>query len=184
MNETAILKRVAFETQTYLTATLRQAVDRTDDAPRRIPMAERSTRMEVLRTNLGGISIHGELEPAHCVLDKMCAMFEANSLKHMDLAACISQPYEIQNTNNKNKELTRERGSLVIKASEGPQSATDSEIKAHYAFVRRGIAFQFARLMSYNQHAQWESFLFEVLRFTQRATATLQSTQLGTASTM
>ena len=163
LNETAILKRVAFEAQTYLTATLRQAVDRTDDAPRRIPMAERSTRMEALRTNLGGISIQGELEPAHCVLDKMCAMFEANSLKHMELAACISRPFEIQNTSNKNKELTLEKGSLVIKASEGPQSATDSEIKAHYAFVRRGIAFQFARLMSYNQHAQWESFLFEAL---------------------
>ena len=63
LSETSILKRVAFEAQTYLTATLRQAVDRTDDAPRKIPMAERSTRMEALRVNLAGLSITGELEP-------------------------------------------------------------------------------------------------------------------------
>ena len=163
LNETSILKRVAFEAQTYLTATLRQAVDRTDDAPRKIPMAERSTRMEAIRANLGGLNISGELEPAHSVLDKMCGMYEANSLKYMDFASCISRPFEIQNVTAKNKELTLERGSLVLKATDGPQAATDSEIKAHYAFVRRGVAFQFAKLMSYNQHAQWEAFLFEAL---------------------
>ena len=163
LSETSILKRVAFEAQTYLTATLRQAVDRTDDAPRRIPMAERSTRMEALKANLAGLSITGELEPAHCVLDKMCNMYEANTLKYMDLASCISRSFEIQSSNTKNKELTLERGSLVVKAAEGPQAATDSEIKVHYAFVRRGVAFQFAKLMSYSQHAQWESFLFEAL---------------------
>ena len=136
LSETSILKRVAFEAQTYLTATLRQAVDRTDDAPRRIPMAERSTRMEALKANLAGLSITGELEPAHCVLDKMCNMYEANTLKYMDLASCISRSFEIQSSNTKNKELTLERGSLVVKAAEGPQTATDSEIKVHYAFVR------------------------------------------------
>ena len=112
----------------------------------------------------GCVSITGELEPAHCVLDKMCSMFESNGLKYMDLASCISRAFEIQNANVKNKELTLERGSLVVKASDGPQSSTDSEIKAHYAFVRRGVAFQFAKLMTYNQHSQWEPFLFEALR--------------------
>ena len=42
-------------------------------------------------------------------------------------------------------------------------SPTDSEIKVHYAMVRRGISFQFARLMSFHQHAAWETFLFEAL---------------------
>lgn len=33
----------------------------------------------------------------------------------------------------------------------------------HYAMVRRGRAFQFARLMSYAQHCQWESFFFDAM---------------------
>lgn len=42
-------------------------------------------------------------------------------------------------------------------------SPTDTEIKLHYALVRRGIAFEFARLMSHDQHTAWSTFLFESL---------------------
>ena len=40
---------------------------------------------------------------------------------------------------------------------------TDSEIKLHYAMVRRGLAFEFSKLMSFSQHSQWEKFLFEAV---------------------
>eukprot|EP00435_Cladocopium_sp_Y103_P020392 s3652_g5.t1 len=163
LTETAILKRVAFEAQTYLTATLRQAVDRTDDTPRRIPFAERTTRLEALKTTLGGIGISGEHEPAHGLLDKACAMFESNTVKYLELASCVSRAHEVQGA-PKSKELTLEKGSLVLKHSEDKMtSPTDSEIKVHYAMVRRGISFQFARLMSFEQHSTWETFLFEAL---------------------
>ena len=109
------------------------------------------------------ISITGEHEPAHCLLDKACQMYETNALKHLDLASCVSRTLEIQGT-TKNRELTFERGSLVLKnQDEKLTSSTDSEIKVHYAMIRRGLAFQFARLMSHDQHCQWETFLFESL---------------------
>ena len=54
LTEIAILKRAGFEAQTYLTATLRQAVDKSDDTPRGIPFAERNTRLEAIRAVLGG----------------------------------------------------------------------------------------------------------------------------------
>ena len=158
-----MLKRVAFEAQTYLTATLRQAVDKTDDTPRRIPFAERTTRLEALRMVLGGIGISGEHEPAHALLDKACAMYESNNVKYLELSTCVSRTLEVQGA-TKSKELTLERGSLVLKHSEDKLSSpTDSEIKVHYAMVRRGISFQFAKIMSYEQHAIWETFLFEAL---------------------
>ena len=163
LTETGILKRAAFEAQTYLTATLRQAVDKTDDVPRRIPFAERNTRLEALKTQLGGIGITGEHEPAHSVLDKTCAMYEANSIKYLELSSCISRTNEVQGA-TKSKELTLEKGSLVLKHGDDKlTSPTDSEIKVHYAMVRRGISFQFAKLMSFAQHAEWETFLFEAL---------------------
>eukprot|EP00435_Cladocopium_sp_Y103_P060549 s295_g22.t1 len=164
LQETACVKRAAFEAQTYLTATLRQAVDRSEDSlPRKIPFAERQTRMEALKLGLAGLSISGEHEPAHCLLDRACGMYEANSLKYLDLASCVSRSLESQGT-TRNRELTLEKGSLVMKNNDDKlQSATDSEIKVHYAMVRRGLTFQFAKLMSYNQHTEWETFLFEAL---------------------
>eukprot|EP00438_Fugacium_kawagutii_P006143 Skav228576 [mRNA] locus=scaffold1470:20582:34006:+ [translate_table: standard] len=74
LQEVANLKRVAFESQTFLIATLRQTVERSDDTPKKIAYAERATRMENLRRNLTGVSITGELEPAHCLLEKFCHM--------------------------------------------------------------------------------------------------------------
>ena len=163
INEVSILKRAAFEAQTYLIATLRQSVDRTDDAPRKIAYAERTSRMEALRGALAGIEVSGEQEPAHCVLDKACAIYESNTLKYLDPASCVSRAHEIQGA-TKNRELTFEKGSLVLKSGEDKLSSpTDSEIKVHYAMVRRGLAFQFARLMSHAQHCQWETFLFEAM---------------------
>ena len=161
LNEAAAIKRAAFEAQTYLIATLRQNVERGDEAPHKIAFAERASRMVALRAAVVGISISGEHDPAHCLLDKACQMYETNTLKHLDLSTCVSRTLEIQGT-TRNRELTFERGSLVLKNQEDKLVAsTDSEIKVHYAMTRRGLAFQFAKLMSHEQHCQWETFLFE-----------------------
>ena len=108
--------------------------------------------MEALRAAVLGISITGEHDPAHCLLDKACQMYESNTLKYLDLASCVSRTLEIQGT-TKSRELTFEKGSLVLKNPEDKlTSATDSEIKVHYAMIRRGLASQFAKLMSHEQH--------------------------------
>ena len=117
--------------------------------------------MDPLRNGLTGIRISGECEPAHGLLDRTCAMFQSNTLKYLDLASCVPRSLEVQGT-TKNRELTK--GSLVMKNTDDKlQSATDSEIKVHYAMARRALAFQFAKLMSFHQHVQWETFLFEAL---------------------
>lgn len=128
--------------KTFLIATLRQSIEK-------IAFAERSSRMQALRGALTGIKISGEHEPAHCVLDKACQIYESNALKYLEPAACVSRSHEIQGT-TKNRELTFEKGSLVLKSGDDKLcSPTDSEIKVHYAMVRRALSFQFARLMSY-----------------------------------
>ena len=163
LNDAAAVKRAAFEAQTYLVATLRQNVERGDETPHKIAFAEGASRMEALKAAVVGVSVSGEHDPAHCLLDKACQMYESNTLKYLDLASCVSRTLEIQGT-TKNRELTLERGSLVLRNAEDKVvAATDSEIKVHYAMIRRGLAFQFAKLMSHEQHCMWETFLFEAL---------------------
>lgn len=163
VRESASLKRAVFESQTYLIASLRQSVERPEDAPKKVSFAERATRLQALRAALPGISIEGEHDPAHVLLDRVCNMYDNNTLRYLDPATCVSRSHEIQGT-TKNRELTFEKGSIVMRPAEDKLSSpTDSEIKVHYAFVRRGLALQFGRLMSYNQHSQWESFLFSAM---------------------
>ena len=163
LQEVSAIKRVAFEAQTFLVATLRQQVERDDTEPRKIPFAERSNRMQQLQRDLTGVSIQGELEPSHGLLEKVCAMYEQNVVRYFEPSCCVSRALEVQGT-NKNKEISLERGSLVVKNQEDKLVAsTDSEIKLHYAFVRRALAFQFGQVMSFDQHSLWETFLFEAI---------------------
>ena len=161
--ETSALKRLGFEAHTYLVATLRQQIDQSDDSqPRKVAFAERTQRMERLRNELRGLEIAGELEPAHALLDKCCAMFDSNNVKWLEPAVCISRSMEVQGT-PKSRELTLEKGSLILKQDDKMTCATDSEIKLHYAFSRRAVALAFARVMSFQQHSAWVTFLCESL---------------------
>lgn len=162
LQEVSSIKRLAFEAQTLLVATLRQQVEQKEDGePRKIGFAERSTRMEALQRALSGVAIEGELEPAHSLLDRVCSMYEQNTVKYFEPSTCVSRALEVQGT-TKSRELTLEKGSLVMRSNDDKlQASTDSEIKLHYAFVRRAISLEFARIMSYAQHNTWETFLFE-----------------------
>ena len=161
--ESSSLKRLTFEAHTYLVATLRQQVDHTEDSqPRKVAFAERTQRMEALRTDLRGVEISGELEPSHGLLDRACAIFDNNSVKWLEPSVCVSRSMEVQGT-TKSRELTLEKGSLVLKQEDKLTCSTDSEIKLHYAFTRRAVALAFARVLSFQQHCAWETFLFESL---------------------
>jgi len=161
--ETAALKRLGFEAHTYLVATLRQQIDQSDETqPRKVAFAERTQRMERLRQDLRGLEISGELEPSHSLLDKCCAIFDSNNVKWLEPAICISRSMEVQGT-PKARELTLEKGSLILKQDDKLTCQTDSEIKLHYALSRRAVALAFARVMSFQQHNAWVTFLFESL---------------------
>lgn len=159
------IRRLAFEAQTLLVASLRQVVERRDDgAPKRIGAAERETRMNAIRAELGGLCIADEYEPSHLLLEKACQIQESNTLKYIDPASCTSRPQEVQGS-TKTKELAFEGGTLVIKDKDDKLVApTSSEIQFLQAMTRRGIAFKFAKLMTYEQHTTWLNFLMQAMQ--------------------
>lgn len=76
-------------------------------------------------------------------------MYDKNVIVYLEPAACVSRTLEVQGT-KQTRELSLEKDALVLKPQDGPSSATDSETKLHNALVRRGIALQFAKLMSHS----------------------------------
>ena len=160
--ETSSVKRLAFETQTFLVAQLRQAIEQTDDsAPRKIAFAERHSRMEAIKTALAGLSITGELDPAHVLLDEACSMFEKNVVVYLEPASCVSRSFEALG-GKQTRELILEKGALILRNQDNLSSPTDSEIKFHNAMMRRGIALQFGKLMSFAQHCEWTTYLLRL----------------------
>ena len=113
--ENTAIRRLAFEAQTLITASLRQIVEARDDGtPKRIGAAERETRMAAIRAELGGLCISDDNEPSHLLLEKACQIGETNTLKYLEPSSCTSRSQEVQGS-SKTKELSFEGGSLVIK---------------------------------------------------------------------
>ena len=161
--ESAAIRRLAFEAQTLVTASLRLLVEARDDGtPKKIGAAERETRMTAIRQELGGLTISDDYEPSHLLLEKACQITESNTLKYIEPSACTSRNQEVQGS-SKTKELSFEGGSLVIKDKD-VVAPTSSEMQFLFAMVRRGVAFKFARLMNYEQHSTWTNFLIQAMQ--------------------
>lgn len=68
-----------------LIASLRQVVEqRGDGAPKRIGASERELRMNVIKTELAGLSISEENELSHALLERVCQIYGANNLKYIE----------------------------------------------------------------------------------------------------
>ena len=95
------------------------------------------------------MDITGEMEPSHSLLDKYCAIFDSNNVKWLEPSICISRNMEVQGA-PKSRELTLEKGSLILKQDDKLTCNTDSEIKLHYAYTRGVFALAFAPVISFN----------------------------------
>lgn len=162
--EAAVAKRLIFEAHTVIIATLKQSVEQRDETtPKKVPAAERNTRIELLKRNVRGVELSGEFDPSHALLDKASDIFDKNVLRYLDPAHCTSRSAEVQGI-NRTKELALEGGALVVRDKENKLLApTATEMQLFYAFSRRGLAMQFAELMSYVDHQRWVTFLFQAL---------------------
>ena len=164
--ENTAIRRLAFEAQTLITASLRQIVEARDDdgTPKKIGAAERETRMAAIRAELGGLCISDDNEPSHLLLEKACQIGETNALKYLEPSSCTSRSQEVQGS-SKTKELSFEGGSLVIKDKDDKLIApTSSEMQFLFAMNRRGVAYKFARLMTFEQHSTWANFLIQAMQ--------------------
>ena len=153
MGIVAALRRLHFESEIILTASLRASVEAPESStPKALPFAERSERLQQLRQRLTGLNIEGAGEPSHSLLDEVCAQYEQRTLKYLEPARCTSRENEVL-TGKSDKKLKLDPGSLTIRESRSVQDETVSTTH-HLAqcLRRRGLAYDFANLMSYRSH--------------------------------
>eukprot|EP00974_Lingulodinium_polyedra_P099687 9656356-Lingulodinium_polyedra.AAC.1 len=59
------------------TAELKSRIEKTgEDPPKKMPAAERAARHSKLAARLTGLTLEGELECSHALVDRVCQMME------------------------------------------------------------------------------------------------------------
>ena len=163
--DTAVLKRLVFEGHTLVLGQLRELVsDPNAAASRKLPAIEREDRLTQLRQRLAGVVVERQLEPSHELLESVMQQKESNQLVYIQLERCTSREWEITMGKSK-KQISLDTEKLVVKErSEIPDQFHSSELQAFEALRRRGVAYAFADILSWECHERYLQQLTSHLR--------------------
>ena len=157
----ANLRRLTFESQTQLLAILRESVTSPDGATRKVPQAERESRMTLLKNRLPGLLVEGANEPGHALLDAVMSMVDKNQLRYLGPDGCISRIHELTSQKTTDRMLEIEANRVVVKDREDPMEVpAHTSLQVLEALRRRGVALEYADCMSFNQHEKYIQALF------------------------
>ena len=117
VGDIAVVKRLIFEAQTTVILIIKsQSNPNNDPSLRKLPGAERNSRLEAQRHRLQGMSLKGPLEVAHQVYDVVSGMLEVDALKYLGPAKCITRTMEIS-SQKPPKELKLDLGFVKVRSS-------------------------------------------------------------------
>ena len=151
--ETAIIKRLVFEAQMALIASIRTQTDpMADPSQRKLPAAERTARIENQRARLVGLTLEGSLEVGHQVYDTVAGMLEADSLRYLPPSKCITRMAEITATKPPRElKLDATGSSIVVKDTQlDKECPVNTELDVQEAMTRRALAFDAVGLIDFD----------------------------------
>ena len=164
MGAAAALRRLHFESEVVLTSTIRASVEAPDaGTPRPVPFAEKTAKMDEIRGRFTGLNIHGTGEPSHALLDEVCSQYESRILRYVEPQKCTSRELEIT-TGRSDKKLKLDAGTLSIKETKSvPDEAISTTFHLSLCLRRRGLAYEFANLISFRAHELYSAKLLKHL---------------------
>eukprot|EP00434_Breviolum_minutum_P046212 symbB.v1.2.041655.t1/scaffold8457.1/size11431/1 len=148
----ASFRRLYYECHTVTLGDLRARIERKDDdAPKRIPMAERSERLAQLKSELSGITIDIQLEPAHRLMDTVMQQIEDNCISYIPLKDCLSRESELLSHKHETTIDFSHDGTMKLSKRQREIKADISgDLKVKMAMQRRALAYHMAGACNYN----------------------------------
>ena len=158
-------RRLQFDAHTHVLADARARIERTESTePRRIPMPEKSARLEEQRRRLTHLEITSDLEPSHSLIDEISQMMEDGVLRHISMDKCTSRRQEMAHIKKEPAvKIDASGGIKLIQTSISLNADTSSHLCIRTAFQRRSLAFDQCRLVTYVEHERWINHLFSQL---------------------
>ena len=90
------LRRMWFESHTIAISEVRQKLEKSDDQPKRLPLAEREVRRLTQQNKLSGVLVEGNLEPSHSLIDAVYAIRDEELVKYIDPCNRTSRVQELR----------------------------------------------------------------------------------------
>jgi hypothetical protein len=155
----AMLRRLLFESYTLSVQQLRSQLERSsDDAPKKLPAAERANRLARLRARLPTLKLEDGLEPSHRLVDLMTQMHDDDYIHYIEWSDCTARRQEIQGekkTRELDDKVWKPDASGVVRQQSTrihPAADVGTDYKFRQMLSRRGLAFDLAGLLSYETH--------------------------------
>ena len=162
LGDQACVRRLIWEGGALATAELRdQLTNPEGSSQRKVPDAERTKRLQLLKGSLNGIVLEGPLDPSHVLLDKAAGLERDNQLRFLAPEICTSRTWEITHGKPERPVLTFESNKLMVKPhSDVPECHPGSALQLQEALLRRGVALAFAQLVTFPAYQKYVSALF------------------------
>ena len=165
--EKAALRQLYYIAYAMNAAVTAREVNQVEDEekPKKLPAPERSARFDELKDKLApGLKLEGELEPSFFLVDKMVAMRDSGEVRYLKWDELTKREQEIRGV-KKDEYFGENKDGLLQKFFKSPDLRADIKdlLRLQYALQRRGLAFELARLMSFEQHERLVKFLFAEL---------------------
>ena len=153
--QATVVRRLWYESHVLFVGSMRQKLERSeDDAPKRMPHAEREERKDRLRTKLApGLVMEKALEPADYLIDKFFNMADQNRAEWVPWEHCPPRSKELGAGPGKKKWLPD--GSGVVRERtlrKEPTASVTTAMDMCLALQRRGLAAEIAGVLSYEKH--------------------------------
>ena len=163
ISEISRVRRLHFEACTMIVAHTKQQVlgDAGTDGVKKLPQAEKQARLVQQQGRLTGLSITGELQPSHALIDIVASMLENNSVVWVAPSKCSKREAELQLlTKEKSQVISLEQQTLKVTAADVALKADNStELQLQWSLQRRGIALDQCRLVEWAVHQRWVQYL-------------------------
>ena len=166
VGDLAAIKRLHFESQAFTSQALKSSIEGPGSdvtQPKKIPLAEKESRLNDIRMRLSGISIDGPLAPATSLLEHTMHRHETKTIKYLPPETCFSREHEIQYA-KPGKSLQVEGGTSALKGGTSiPSETIFTSLHFQQALTRRAIAYEFAQLISFDVSRRYCDMLIKHL---------------------
>eukprot|EP00435_Cladocopium_sp_Y103_P061921 s66_g23.t1 len=153
-----------------LTATeLRRKADTSEaDGPKKLPVQEIASRFSAIEAKLAPLKIDSVLEPSHALINALAQCTDDGRLRYIEWSRCTSRSAELNNMKEQgNLKIWKADSSGTIKQSDAESALkcdVAGELDVLNALKRRGVAYEIAKLMSYEKHESLIQVLFSELQ--------------------
>ena len=166
VGDLAAIKRLHFECQAFTLQALKNSIEGPGSdvtQPKKIPLAEKESRLNDIRLRLSGIAIEGPLEPATSLLEHTMHQHETKTIKYLPPEKWFSREHEIKFAKPA-RSLQVEGGTIALKdGTTIPSETVFTSLQFQQALTRRAIAYEFAQLMSFDVSRKYCDMLIKHL---------------------